>query len=126
MKLGKRKGTTTIDRAKLLSLKPKPSSNVKWEVYDTGEVAIIIERKYRGRLGEILATIFMQPKTRKIVLDEIGSYVWKLLDGKTSIREMIIKISEKFKMSKREAEVSLIAFLSDLEKRGAITVAALP
>ncbi|RLG45479.1 MAG: hypothetical protein DRN81_01380 [Thermoproteota archaeon] len=123
MKFGKKGKTISIDRAKLLSLKPKPSSNVKWEVYDTGEVAIIIERKYRGRLGEILATIFMQPKTRKIVLDEIGSYVWKMFNGKTSIREIITKISEKFKMSKREAEVSLIAFLSDLEKRGAITVA---
>jgi len=123
MKFGKKEKTISIDRAKLLSLKPKPSSNVKWEVYDTGEVAIIIERKSRGRLGEILATIFMQPKTRKIVLDEIGSYVWKMFNGKTSIREIITKISEKFKMSKREAEVSLIAFLSDLEKRGAITVA---
>lgn len=125
MKFGKKGKTISIDRAKLLSLKPKPSSNVKWEVYDTGEVAIIIERKYRGRLGEILATIFMQPKTRKIVLDEIGSYVWKMFNGKTSIREIITKISEKFKMSKREAEVSLIAFLSDLEKRGAITVAGM-
>jgi len=125
MKFGKKGKTISVDRAKLLSLKPKPSSNVKWEVYDTGEVAIIIERKYRGRLGEILATIFMQPKTRKIVLDEIGSYVWKMFNGKTSIREIITKISEKFKMSKREAEVSLIAFLSDLEKRGAITVAGM-
>ncbi len=123
MKFGGRGKTVSIDRAKLLLLKPKPSSNVKWEVYDTGEVAIIIERKYRGRLGEVLATIFMQPKTRKIVLDEIGSYVWKLLNGKTSIREIITEISRRFRMSKREAEVSLIAFLADLERRGAITVA---
>ena len=118
----KKKARFSIPRNQLLSLKPCRSPDVKWVQYDSGEVVITVERKYKNPLFKLIAKILFLPKEKKIILDEIGSFTWMLLDGKHSVREIIRELSKKFKFTLREAEMSLLVFLSNLDKKGLIKV----
>lgn len=55
-------------------------------------------------------------------LDEIGTYVWSMCDGETTVRQMRGKLAEKYKLGRREAEVSLTNFLKTLGKKGLVMI----
>ena len=54
---------------------------------------------------------------KKIVLDNIGSYVWELCNGKNSVNDIISGLMEKYKLRRIEAEKSLILFLQMLSRK---------
>jgi len=56
-------------------------------------------------------------------LDEIGKFVWDQCDGKTSVRQIILKLARRYNLNDRQAEVSTVAFLQTLTKRGLIGLA---
>lgn len=60
--------------------------------------------------------------TRRIELDEVGSFVWEMFDGRTTVREMIDRMSQQYKLNRREAEVSLTAFVKTLAGRQLVVV----
>ena len=57
---------------------------------------------------------------KKLQLDELGTEVWDLMDGKISVRQLIKKFSRNYKLEPREAEVSVTQFLRELGRRGLI------
>lgn len=60
--------------------------------------------------------------SRKIELDEVGTFVWDMCDGQTTIREMIDRMSEEYKLNRKEAEVSLTAFVKTLAGKQLVAV----
>jgi len=74
-------------------------------------------------VGGLLARVFYVPKSRKIVLDELGTFVWERCDGQTTVRDLIGIFAERYKLGRREAEVSLTEYLRTLAKRGLIGIA---
>ena len=58
-----------------------------------------------------------------LTLDEIGSFVWRLCDGNHSVREIIRALAARYKLHRKEAEVSVVAYLRTLAKRRLIAVA---
>ncbi|WFD10973.1 PqqD family protein [Tepidibacter hydrothermalis] len=69
-----------------LELVPKKTGKYKWETNEDGFVKIIIPRN--GVLDKIVRFFFKTPKEMKIDLDEQGSIVWKLIDGKNNIENI--------------------------------------
>jgi hypothetical protein len=61
----------------------------------------------------------------KIELDEVGSFVWDMCDGQTTVREMIAKLAAKYKLGRKEASSSLTAFLRSLAQRNLVAVVIL-
>ena len=59
---------------------------------------------------------------RKIDLDEVGTFVWDICDRETTVRQMIERLSVEYKMNRKEAEVSLFAFLQTLAKKGLVSI----
>jgi len=53
-------------------------------------------------------------------LNEVAARIWKLIDGKTKVREIKDKIVEEFDVTPEEAEKDLIENLQQLEKIKAI------
>jgi hypothetical protein len=51
-------------------------------------------------------------------LDEVGSFVWNLCDGEHPVSALVEALVERYKLGKREAEVSLTTYLKQLGKRG--------
>jgi hypothetical protein len=60
---------------------------------------------------------------RPLELDEIGSFVWRMFDGRTQVREMIRRLSERYKLNRKEAEVSLTSFIRTLAKKRLVVLA---
>lgn len=59
---------------------------------------------------------------RKIDLDEVGTFVWDMCDRDTTVRKMIEHLAAEYKMNRKEAEVSLFAFLQTLTKKGLVSL----
>lgn len=74
----------------------------------------------QDRVGKLLGSIFAVPLSKKVSLDEIGSFVWQLCDGEHTVRDMATLLAKKYKLNKREAIMSLSVFLRNLGKRGLI------
>jgi hypothetical protein len=114
-----------ITREQFLQLVPIRNPALKWRRYRTGEVYIILEGPRRPAKQGIVSKLFpaaSTPRTKRIILDKIGSFVWDLCDGKNTIDDIITKLSETHKLTRREAEIPLRAYLQNLAKRGFIGV----
>jgi hypothetical protein len=101
----------------MLASRPMRNESLEWENNDEGEVEIHIARQETWKV-RLLSKLFYIPKKRKITLDEVGSEVWQLCNGRNSVGDMIEKMSEKYQLNRKEAEVSLLQYLKTLgEKR---------
>jgi Coenzyme PQQ synthesis protein D (PqqD) len=54
------------------------------------------------------------------VLNELGTQIWELINGKTSINRIIKEICEAYDVGPEEAEKDTMEFLSSLEGSGLI------
>ena len=59
---------------------------------------------------------------RRVELDELGSEVLRLCDGRRSVEEIIEKFASSHKLTFREAQVSVTTFLKQLTQRGIIVI----
>ncbi|WP_319779731.1 PqqD family protein [Maridesulfovibrio sp.] len=57
---------------------------------------------------------------KRLELDEMGTLVWDMIDGKNSVRKIASGFAKKYQVLPREAEVATASFLRDLGKRGLI------
>lgn len=59
---------------------------------------------------------------RKLQLDELGTAVWRMIDGRRSVREIIDAFQAAHRLGGREAELSVSTFLKELGKRGLLAM----
>lgn len=69
----------------------------------------------RGFLGRTVGK--MVPDDKQVELEPIGAFVWNLCDGKRTVQGITEALQREFKITKVEAEASLLAFLDTLMKR---------
>ncbi len=62
-------------------------------------------------------------KGKQIKLDELGAFVFGLIDGTRNVRQIIADFVARYGTTKREAELSTVDFLRSLAKRHAISIA---
>lgn len=58
---------------------PVRNSNIEWKVGEEGKVTLKI--KNTGLFNRIAQKFFKKPKISYVHLDEMGSFVWPLIDG---------------------------------------------
>ena len=59
----------------------------------------------------------VQTQIKKLQLDELGTSVWKLMDGKRSVRQLVEMFGGTHQLEPREAEVSVTQFIRELGRR---------
>ncbi len=62
---------------------PARAAGIQWKANSEGMVTLEIENK--GWVNRIAQVLFARPKVSYIHLDELGSFVWPLMDGETDI-----------------------------------------
>ncbi len=62
---------------------PKRPEHIVWSADEQGVVTLEIENK--GAMNTIAQKLFNKPRISYIHLDETGSFVWPLIDGKKDI-----------------------------------------
>ncbi|HNR66793.1 MAG TPA: PqqD family protein [bacterium] len=65
----------------------QPQHNVRWEVSEDQRVALIIPRIGHPFLRKLFNPLMKNPDLR-IFLDEYGSWVWQLIDGKKTVYQL--------------------------------------
>lgn len=61
-----------------------------------------------------------KPMIKKLDLDEMGTLAWNLIDGKCAVKDIIAAFAARYALERREAEISMTAFIRELGKRGVI------
>ena len=102
---------------------PQKNRDIHEESLDNGDLILVYQAMYRPLFLRI-KSIF-NPKggntfTKKLQLDQLGVQVWRMIDGKQSVKSIIEQFAGHHKLDSREAEVSVTLFLKSLGEKGLI------
>lgn len=109
----------SITREQALAAKPVPT--VSCELIDTPDGGAKLKVKLKQSQG-FVGRLFRVPEgaTKTFELDVLGRFVWIHCDGKTSVQQIIRKLSKDQNLTLREVEVSTIQFLQMLVRKGLV------
>jgi hypothetical protein len=113
-----------MTRGEALACKPVKNRDIEETRTDHGKVILA----YPLRLKPIFSGIAKKyglwkegrPPMKRLELDDMGTMVWDMIDGKNSVKKISAAFAEKYTVLPREAEVATASFLKDLGKRGLI------
>jgi len=111
-----------LDRQASLSARPLRNPLLEWERDEEGLVVVRVPRK-DTRWVKALSKAFYIPPGKTFSLDEPGSFVWELCDGKTDVRTIVRRFAEQFRLTRKEAEISTLQYFRLLAKKGFVGLA---
>lgn len=77
-----------------LEKKPVRKEEIVWNTDDDGKVTLQIENK--GVFNFLAQKLLKKPRVSYIHLDEMGSFVWPLIDGESDIIEIGKEVEANF------------------------------
>lgn len=119
---GRKKQAPRVDRREAMSARPVLSRMVKVERAEDGHAVLQVPRPDNWMVRWVSRS-FRLPAYKRVALDELGTFVIEHCDGEHTVRDIVDKFSKKFRLNRREAEVSMRTFLRDLARRGIVGVA---
>lgn len=78
--------------------------------------------KVASRIIDGEAIIVLLEKQQNIVLNQVGSRIWEIMDGKKNIDELTRTIASEFEVGYDQAIKDVSEFIEDIEKRGAVEI----
>lgn len=118
---GKNKPEVELSREDSLSARPVVNSLVRVDKGADGLITLQVPRKSTS-LVRVVSRYFKLPPYRRVALDELGTFVIELCDGEHTVRDIVDKFSKRFKLNRREAEISMGDFLRTLARRSIIAL----
>ncbi len=123
MKFSPSEQEKTLSRTEALACIPQQNDTTSWEELENGNVlftyAIPLSRFFQA-LHRKFTKNSVETPTKRLELDEMGSFVWKLIDGRRSVGDIITTFAHEYKVSNQEAETAVTAFIKTLGQRGFI------
>lgn len=95
---------------------PVHKEEIGWSTDAEGKVTLEIENK--GVFNRIAQKVFKKPKISYIHLDELGSFVWPLIDGEKNITAIGVPVKEHFGEKAEPLYERLAKFFQILESYG--------
>lgn len=89
--MGKKRGQKAPEK-NYLDYVPRHSPGLRWDTLEDGRIQLTVKR--RGWVNSLAHTLFKAPENNYVTLDDLGSFVWKQIDGRrsiTAIGEMVEK-----------------------------------
>ena len=114
-----------ISRTEALDRVPVKSTQITEDRLETGVVVIqypVTIRPFFASLVKRFGGQEARIQMKKIELDELGTEVWDLLDGRRSVRHLIKSFAGTHQLEPREAEVSVTQFIRELGRRGLVAM----
>ncbi len=99
-----------------LEKKPLRKENINWTTDESGKVTLEIENK--GVFNRVFQLLLKKPKISYIHLDEMGSFVWPIIDGEKTITEVGILVKEHFGEKAEPLYERLAKYFQILESYG--------
>ncbi len=113
----------TLSRTESLACIPRQNDEIDWQELDNGNIlftyAIPLSRFFTALHQKFSKNQAALP-TKKLQLDQMGSFVWHLIDGNNTVKDIIRIFAKDYKVTSQEAETAVAAFLKTLGQRGFI------
>lgn len=77
-----------------LDLVPEHNPSMKWHEDRNGRIVLEVENT--GAINRIAQEIFHKPRYTKVHLDEMGTFIWPLIDGKRTVADIADMVKEHF------------------------------
>jgi hypothetical protein len=119
----KKSKDVSISRAEALDRIPVKNIQITEARLETGEVVIsypVSMRPFFAGLVKRFGGPEVQIQMKKLQLDELGTSVWDMINGKFSVRQLVERFAKTHRLEAREAEVSVAQFVRELGSRGLI------
>ena len=97
-----------------LERKPICKNGLNWSKDESGNVTLEMENK--GVANKIMQKLIKKPKISYIHLDEMGSFIWPLMDGEKDILEIGKFVEEHFGEKANPLYERLSQYFKTLEK----------
>ncbi|MDO4490885.1 MAG: PqqD family protein [Lachnospiraceae bacterium] len=110
--------------ANYLDFVPVHNPEYEYKIDEEGRVTILQENK--GLFNKIAQMFFKKPRISNIHLDEMGNFLWPLMDGKRSIMDLSVLVKEEFGEKAEPLYNRLVQYVKTLEAYGFISVEKTP
>ena len=97
-----------------------PQKNIDWGADDSGRIYIIKE-KTRSKLLMKLINLFEKDHYFHINFDDVGTAVWKLIDGKRDLYQIGLELKKQFGKELVQVENRVSIFCAMLQRNKFIT-----
>ena len=77
--------------------------------------------KVASRIIDGEAVIVMLERQETIVLNNVGSRIWEIMDGQKNLNELASILTSEFDTTYQQALKDLVEFIEDLAKREIVT-----
>lgn len=118
MNQNKKKNETVS--ANYLEYVPAHKPEIKYEI--SGDKKVTLLQENIGLFNWIAQKLFKKPRVSQIHLDEMGNFIWPLIDGKRNLIEISELVREKFGDKAEPLYNRLVQYIKTLEAYGFITV----
>ena len=118
-----RKPLPRLSKQSALAAIPVQNSEVTTEITASGHILIRYPVTLRPWMAKVLQRFKGTPpqiRFRKLQLDNLGTDVWQMIDGKRTVQDIIDKFAQIHQLQSAESESAITQFLRDLGKRGLI------
>lgn len=107
-----------------MACKPLKNRNITEKRMENGLIMLSYPLRLKPLFADVAKRFGMwkdgHAPIKKLELDEMGTLVWDMIDGKNSVRKIAAAFAQKYQVLPREAEVATASFLRDLGKRGLV------
>ncbi|WP_421901690.1 PqqD family protein [Maridesulfovibrio sp.] len=113
-----------MTRGEAMACKPLKNRDITETRMDNGLVMLSYPLRLKPLFADVAKRFGMwkdeNPPIKKLELDEMGTLVWDMIDGRNSVRKIAAGFAKRYQVLPREAEVATASFLRDLGKRGLV------
>lgn len=103
------------NKENFLEKKPQRNPDINWKEKD-GQITLEIENK--GLFNRLAQKLLKKPKISYIHLDEMGSFIWPLIDGEADIIALGERVKEHFGDKAEPLYERLSKYIKILESYG--------
>lgn len=111
---------TPIDRQRSLDSVPVVNEGVTCTENERGHINLDLKLRPRPGWFTRFQGKYLQ---RNIQLDELGTFIFRQIDNKRSVLQIVNNFIDRYRLNRREAMLSTVEFLKSLMKKGAISIA---
>ena len=114
-----------LSRTEALGSVPIKNTDVEEVLLDSGDIMLVYPIKVKPWAAALFRKLGKPPEQigrKKLQLDSLGTSVWKLLDGRRTVRHIIQIFTQQQQVHRKEAEVAVTQFFRELGKRGLIGI----
>jgi len=115
---------SSLSREEALACVPVRSAAARETRLSSGDILIVYPQNMRpwarALLGRFSKNAAAGAPIKKLQLDQLGSSVWEMIDGRRSVKQIAAAFARDHRMPYREAEFSVTQFLRELGKRGLV------